>query len=166
MAASLTSLVNQRLACASLLLGDVQGARSATHHKALLDACLMHLCCAYQFYVRELAQYYGVKSVELLTDESEVAEALATMGKTPAEIQELQNLAEQPDSWLSRTRLYYHGLWEMPTNNQQASPAQGMIAVKNIDVSELPEVDAPIISELLHALQEVITRHRETALEC
>ncbi|MBU2885129.1 hypothetical protein KO507_05050 [Gilvimarinus agarilyticus] len=164
MAASLTSQVNQRLACARMLHTDLASARSPVHKRALLDACLFHLLCGYQFYIKELASYYGVKYVQGLKSETDAAQALSQLDKHPAEIQELCNLAELPNSWLSQLRGLYDDVWAMP--GKVSAIDANAIAVTNLDAQRLPELDDELIAQFCHQFQELVNRHRETSVEC
>ncbi|MDO3386394.1 hypothetical protein QWI17_11145 [Gilvimarinus sp. SDUM040013] len=164
MAASLTSLVNQRMACARMLLADVADARSPVHSKALLDACVFHLCCGYRFYIKELSSYYGVKYVDHLQDEEAAAKALSQIDKHPAEVQELCHLAEQADSWLSQLRALFEETWQVP--QAETTPAVNTIALTNLDKTVIPELDADLIAAFIAKFQEVVDRQRETTVEC
>lgn len=164
MAVSLTSLVNQRLLCARMLLTDLAQARSPHHARALQDACLFHLVCGYQFYIKELAGYYGVKYLDNLKTEADAAQALSQIDKHPAEIQELCLLAERGDSWLSLLRNFYTDCWRIPRDSGESR--NNAIAVKDLDSVDLPELNEVLIGQICSAFQELVDRHRETTVEC
>lgn len=162
MSASIVSLVNQRLSCARLLLQDRNSARNPVHGKALEDACVFHLCCAYRHYVRELAGYYGVKFIAGIDNERAAAKALAQLDKHPAEIQELCHLREQPGSWLSRLLAHYELCWVLPA----PPPVDNAIALTDLDRVPSDPLTPEQIAEACEHMQAIIERHRESSVEC
>lgn len=162
MAVSLVSLVNQRLACCKALLPDIESSRTAVHHKALMDACLFHLVCGYQHYVRELGATYGIKNLGLLKDETSLSQALAQQGKTSAEVLELENLSSSPSSWLCELKGHYTAVWALP----ERAPDTGAIPLANLDEPELLELTPESLAQICREFQTLVARHRESSLEC
>lgn len=163
MAVSLVSLVNQRLACCRALLQDLPQARTPVHSKALLDACVFHLQWGYRHYVRELAKGYGVRYLAAVKDEQSAAKALSQIDKTPAEIQELCHLAEDPSSWLARLKGAWAEFDALP--EALAAPNPNAIPVTNLDAAPSVPMDENALATAVDEFQRLVERHRESSLE-
>lgn len=172
MAKTYLQLVNHKLACARVLLRALEplavsdSAAQRLEQQALIDACCFHLVCAYRHYLRELAQNYGVKLPAGIASEAQLQSALAELDKTAAEVQELQVLRQQPDSWLSRLHSHYESSWELPSEATVPSEAaaQGLIQVHHLD-SKPEAVDYPALQRWHDDFVALIGRHRETSTE-
>lgn len=162
-------MVNQKLAYTRALLTQLRvlpeaNAGQRLARQAVLDAGIFHLVCAYNHYLRELAEHYAVTQVEQITTENDLEQALLAQGKSPAELHELQELRRQPESWLTQLHASYDACWRLP--NQK--PVQSAMRIQALD---LEAASAPLamtekrLQEVCEALEELITRHRESVTE-
>ena len=110
------SAVNQKLFFCNLLLKqdklESQQSRkekqSAYLETALCQSALYQLEVGYKHYLREIAATYQFKTPEILSTAEELASALSSINKNPAETQEILSLLEQ-DNWeLINSCLLFH----------------------------------------------------------
>lgn len=169
----LTSLgmVNQKLAYTRAMLVQLQALPEANAgqrmtSQALLDAGAFHLVCAYNHYLRELAEHYGLNPVADINTENDLQQALMAQGKTPAELHELQELRRQPDSWLNQLHASYSACWRLPGQKPVAHSATRIQAL-DLEASTAPPM--PMTEERLQhvcqRLEELVSRHRESVTE-
>lgn len=160
--ASLTAQVNRRLASTRVLLAELatSSERTPFAEQAILEAGLFHLCCGYTHYLRELCGYYGVSSIAAIDTEVDVRQALERLGKQPAEVTELCQLAQRPDAWLSQLLSSYRACWASDANSEH------LIQVQRLDDTPLVDLSRAHLTQWLDELQATIERHRQSSTEC
>ena len=156
--------VNQKLAQAkSLISGVDQDTLKPVHLNSILEATAFHLVCAYQHYIREIAETYGLKNAIGLQNEADLINAFEAAKKHPAEAEELAGLRQNSHSWLAQLQSYYDSLWQLPRPiNSQATD----------ELISLVDLDKSIVSVTLGAVQQwhaefvaLVLRQRETSAE-
>ena len=155
--------VNQKLAQAKLAI-QAAGSEQLTqiHINSQMEAAAFHLMCAYQHYLREIAETYGLKQTLGLRTEADLANAFIAAAKQPAEAEELSSLARNSQSWLAQLQRYYDSLWAVPVPiTHQAEDA--LIPLINLEPVE--QVSPESISSWHKAFVELAMRQRETSAE-
>jgi len=157
--------VNQKLTQAKLLLQDVdEESLSPVHLNSLMEGASFHLVCAYQHYLREIAETYGLKNIIALRNESDLVAAFESAKKYPAEAQELNDLRKDPTSWLSQLHSYYDSLWRLPIAvDSQAN--ESLINLVDVDAADIREVDVGLIQGWQSEFTALVLRQRETSAE-
>lgn len=150
----------------------------AEHNPLLLSAlhegALLHLWRAYQAFLAE--QGYELRLGFSPGGEPESAQALAKMAtacdKLSAEVGELVNLEENPDSWFHAMACTWRGLWHPAGNGGDAESGSGsvqtLIPVRQLDrtTSGGPVVLDREQLQLWHqALTELVLRQRAQSQE-
>ena len=156
--------VNQKLAQAKLLISGVdEDSLKPLHRTALMEASAFHLVCAYQHYVREIAETYGLKHATGLKDETDLMKAFEAAKKHPAEAEELIALRLNVNSWLAQLQNYYDSLWQVP---KSVSPhaTEGLISLVDVDKIVVP-VNFKLIQEWHAEFVALVLRQRETSAE-
>lgn len=167
MVASMANLsltrVNQKLSQAKFVL-QVAASEQLTQIQinSLMEAAAFHLVCAYQHYLREIAETYGLKNTPGLRTEVDLANAFISAAKQPAEAEELNSLARNSQSWLAQLQRYYDSLWvtPVPAINQDEST---LIPLVNLEPVEPVTLDS--ILSWHKAFVELAMRQRETSAE-
>ena len=160
--------VNQKLAQARLLIVGVdEESLAAVHRNSLMEAAAFHLICAYQHYLRELAEAYGLKPVIDVRTEVDLATAFEAAKKHPAEADELLVLRNDSHSWLFRLQGYYESLWHAPKPSNSQSNDQSndnLISSVNLDViADLISMEN--LREWHSDFVALVMRQRETSAE-
>ena len=155
--------VNQKLAQAKLLISGVdEKALKPIHLNSLLEAAAFHLICAYQHYIREIAEIYGLKHAIGLQNEVDLIKAFEAAKKHPAEAEELAALRLSASSWLVQLQTYYDSLWQLP---KLANPqSDDLISLVDVDKVVMPVT----IESVRHWHSEfvaLVLRQRETSAE-
>lgn len=166
------AMVNQKLAYARATMRLLEtlavpaNVSQRLQQQALLDAGAFHLMCAYSHYLRELGENYALPKVAHIDSEEDLRAAFAAQGKSPAELQELLQLCERDDSWLSRLKADYQGCWQL-ADESQAPAGEGRIQVVDLDTprSGGEAVSRARLVEWYQALTDLIARQRETSAE-
>jgi hypothetical protein len=156
--------VNQKLAQAKLLISGVdEDSLKPIHRNALLESTAFHLVCAYQHYIREIAETYGVKQTIGLQNEADLIRAFETAKKHPAEAEELVVLRLDTSSWLAQLQAYYDSLWQVP---KLATPrgAEELISLVDVDKIVAP-VDIESVRQWYSEFVKLVIRQRETSAE-
>ena len=156
--------VNQKLAQAKLLISGLdEDSLKLIHRNALLEASAFHLVCAYQHYVREIAETYGLKHAIGLKDETDLMKAFEAAKKHPAEAEELVALRLNVNSWLAQLQNYYDSLWQVP---KSVSPhaTEGLISLVDVDKIVVP-VNFKLVQEWHSEFVALVLRQRETSAE-
>jgi len=154
--------VNQKLGQARALLQLPENAvLTEVYRQSLIEAITFHLFCAYQHYLRELAENYGLKNVRGINTEAELAKALDMAGKHPAEAEELCQLRNGP-GWLAELHNFYESLWRTPKPVEQRE--DHLITLVDID-SEPPSVSLEVIGQWHGHFVALVKRQRETSAE-
>ena len=162
--------VNQKLAQAKiLLLGVDEDSLKPIYRNSLMEAAAFHLASAYQHYLRELTETYGLKHAISVRDEQDLIKAFEAATKHPAEADELFALREDKNSWLAQLHEYYDSLWQAPRqSNKQANDQSddNLIISVNLDlVADLPPVSLNVIKHWHTEFVALVLRQRETSAE-
>jgi hypothetical protein len=155
--------VNQKLAQTKLLIADVDDETlKPIHRNSLLEATAFHLVCAYQHYLRELAETYGLKHAVSFQTESDLIKAFEAAKKHPAEAEELAALRLDASSWLVQLQTYYDSLWQAP---RLVNPQSDEL----ISLVDLDKMNTPVTIESVRQwhleLVALVLRQRETSAE-
>lgn len=154
--------VNQKLGQAKALLQQSgNAALPEVHRQSLIEAVSFHLVCAYQHYLRELAENYGLKNAQGITTATELAKALGIAGKHPAEADELCQL-RSGQGWLADLHNFYESLWRTPKPAVQQS--DDLISLVDID-SKPPVASLEMINQWHGNFVALVKRQRETSAE-
>ena len=157
--------VNQKLMQAKQLLQVVDvNSLTPIHLNALLEGAAFHLMCAYQHYLREIAETYGLKNVVSLRSEDDLIGAFEAAEKYPAEAEELLALRKDAKSWLLQLQGYYDSLWRLPVVNEKRD-SDNLISLVNMDSVDLIEVDLGVIQGWQRDFTALVLRQRETSAE-
>ncbi|HEY7883507.1 MAG TPA: DUF6586 family protein [Cellvibrionaceae bacterium] len=169
--ASLASRVNQRMACARLLLVQLQAAlqeNTPLPQVALQDSCIVHLYAAFFHYLREVCQYHGIKNLQAIDSLRAARGALVAEGKASAELDELWQLYAASDSWLADIINAYQALWALPVplsvSKATDKPQPEQIALVNLDRGTAA-ITFDRLQQSIEQLQQLIERHRESSTE-
>lgn len=165
--------VNQKLTQARVLLDGVDANNlKPVHLNSLKEAAAFHLVCAYQHYLREIAETYGLKNTASIRTESELSEAFQAAKKHPVEAEELIALRQNANSWLGQLHKYYAALWDVPASNavatssSESQESDSIISVVNIDPRfDVSQVDIPSIQSWHADFVALVMRQRETSAE-
>jgi hypothetical protein len=175
MAITHLSLVNQKLVYASTLItmatahGEPASTTQRLELQALMDSAVLHLALAYGFYLRELGENYHIKGLSHISQAGQLAAALAETNKSPSEAQELIDLEQNAQSWLSQMLVASTTLHcsPVPPKPQKAFPIDGLINI--LDVSDTPEtspsVNPSALGTWLAEFRTLVLRQRETSAE-
>lgn len=158
--------VNQKLAQAKVLLSGVdEESLTPIHRNSLMEAAAFHLASAYQHYLRELTEIYGLKHAIGVRTELDLIKAFEAAKKYPVEADELSALRGDANSWLAQLHTYYDSLWQLPV---QANPQANENLISLVDVEaakELPPVSLMVIKHWHTEFVALVMRQRETSAE-
>ena len=163
--------VNQKLNQAKLIAQDVQVDNLAPIAlSAVVEAVAFHLMCAYQHYLRELAEIYGLKMASTISSETDLKIAFEAAKKYPVEVNELIELRNDRHSWLGQLSSYYNSLWLPPKIRAQYPKEEELtstlIAAVSIDTeTELSELTLASVQQWQVEFSSLVTRHRQTNAE-
>lgn len=178
------SAVNQKLFFCNLLLKQDKLAsqesrkekQSAHLETALCQSALYQLEVGYRHYLREIAATYQFKTPEILSSAEELASALSSINKHPAEAQEILGLLEQHSSWLSKLLGAHKQLSSISAQilSPEVKPPQqtdisfdsqiAAVEVKQLD--ECVELSFQTLTNWYESFVEMVNRHRELMVEC
>jgi hypothetical protein len=157
--------VNQKLMQAKQLLQVVDvNSLTPIHRNALLEGAAFHLMCAYQHYLREIAETYGLKNVVVLRSEDDLLGAFEAAKKYPAEAEELVALRKDAKSWLVQLQSYYDSLWRLPIVNESRD-SNNLISLVDMDSVDLIDINLGVIQGWQHDFTALVLRQRETSAE-
>jgi hypothetical protein len=174
MPATCLSLVNQKLAYARELLALVPDRAASENPKgrllcrALVDAAIAHLVCAYQHYLRELGENYRIKQLASIKCEQDLIATLGELGRTSSEVDELLQLRADETSWLAKLFRSYESQSALPLPTAQiATPkAENLISLVEVnDASTELEVTPERVTLWQQDFVGLIQRQRETSAE-
>ena len=160
------SAVNQKLLFARQLLTHVSESnpKKAQHDTVLTQSVAVQLRQAWLWHCRNIAENYKLQELDAVDCADSLVELLAAQGKTPGEATELQNLQNDPDSWLSELLKAHQHIYRLPT-----------VRKAEMDVDRLPMIalDAPEVVDWsleraklwLSNMQELVERQREMMVE-
>lgn len=164
--------VNQKLAQVRALLDGVAAdPLSPVHHNSLKEAAAFHLVCAYQHYLREIAETYWLKHSGSIRTEADLSAAFHSAKKHPVEAEELLALRQNSNSWVAQMHSYYESLWAVPVSISAVVSVEQqedslMIQAVNIDPGlAICEVDIPLILSWQRDFVALVQRQRETSAE-
>ena len=162
---SYLSAVNQKLLFARQLLS--QASAKKNHHQqdaVFAQSVAVQLHQAWLWHCRSVGETYKLQELDAVGCANTLVELLAEQGKTPGEATELQNLQNDPQSWLSELLKAHSNIYKLPT-----------IRKAEMDVDRLPMIalDAPDVIDWslepaqlwLDNMQEVVERQREMMVE-
>jgi hypothetical protein len=138
---------------------------------AMKEAIAFHLVCAYQHYLREIAENYFIKNGGSIVTEADLVLAFQAAKKHPAEANELVALRQVADSWLQQLHVYYESLWRLPVPVNFAelpplSPNENLIQLVNVEKPPKSEpVDLNLLLLWYQAFVALVIRQRETSAE-
>lgn len=173
------SAVNQKLFFCNLLLKQDKlasqesrkGKQSVHLELALCQSALYQMEVGYRHYLREIAATYQFKTPETLSTAEELASALSSINKHPAEAQEILGLLEQNNSWLSTLLVAYQQLSslspqeKLPQQSNASFDSQiAVVEVKQLD--ECMELSYQTLTNWHESFVEMVNRHRELMIEC
>ena len=157
--------VNQKLMQAQQLLQVVDlNSLTPIHRNALLEGAAFHLMCAYQHYLREIAETYSLKNVVSLRSEGDLIGAFEAAKKYPAEAEELVTLRKDVKSWLVQLQAYYDSLWRLPVVNENRD-SDNLISLVDMDSVDLIDIDLGVIQGWQRDFMSLVLRQRETSAE-
>ncbi len=167
-------LVNQKFANASALLKiasgvqDACGASRAIERRATLESAVLQMHLAYIFYLRELAENYGLKGYRQLGDVNALVVALESAGRSAGEAAELQHLQAKNGGWLEGLMSAQAALVASPAAPAPRKSFEEQASIDLIDVTHVPDlvvVDLVSVNEWLAEFRALVLRQRETSLE-
>ncbi len=160
--------VNQKLAQAKSLLDDIDEAVcTPIHLNSVKEAAAFHLICAYQHYLREIAESYWLKNSVNIQTEADLIAAFQAAKKYPVEAEELITLRKDANSWLGQLHTYYESLWLAPAialNDIQSDE----ILIKTVNLEsnfDVAQVDLTLIASWRESFTSLVVRQRETSAE-
>ena len=165
---SYLSAVNQKLLFARQLLSQSDSKKSRQQSTApfqsIAQSVAVQLHLSWLWHCRNVAESYKLQELDGVVCANTLVELLAAQGKTPGEATELQNLQNDPDSWLSGLLKAHQYIYKLPT-----------VRKAEMDVDRLPliAVDAPEVVDWsieraeiwLINMQELVERQREMMIE-
>lgn len=161
---SYLSAVNQKLLFARQLLSQARAKKNQQHDAVFAQSVAVQLHQAWLWHCRSVAETYKLQKLDAVECANTLVELLAEQGKTPGEATELQNLQNDPQSWLSELLKAHSNIYKLPT-----------IRKAEMDVDRLPMIalDAPEVVDWslepaqlwLDNMQEVVERQREMMIE-
>lgn len=161
---SYLSAVNQKLLFARQLLSQAGSKSNQQQGAAVTQSVAVQLHQAWLWHCRCVADTYKLKELDSVECANTLVDLLAEQGKTPGEATELQNLQNDPNSWLNELLKAHRYIYQLPT-----------IRKAEMDVDRLPMVslDAPEVVDWsleraqlwLKNMQEVVERQREMMVE-
>lgn len=164
--------VNQKLAQVRALLDGVDESQlTPIQQNSLKEAATFHLVCAYQHYLREIGETYGLKNVTSVLTEADLVAAFYAAKKQPVEANELLALRSNATSWLEQLHRHYESLWLPPKVNAAIVAAEegedsNIIAAFNIDPGiTVAPVDIALILSWHAEFVALARRQRETSAE-
>ena len=172
------SAVNQKLFFCNLLLkqGLREEKKSVHLEAALCQSALYQMEVGYGHYLREIAATYQFKAPNTLSSAEELASALSSINKHPAEAQEILGLLDQQGSWLSQLLATHQQLASLSAQEeslQDISSQQDKVSLTSqIDVVEVKQIDESVdlnyqtLTSWHQSFVEMVNRHRELMVEC
>ncbi|WP_445366174.1 DUF6586 family protein [Microbulbifer sp. ANSA001] len=157
-----TGQVASALRKAQLLLqltSDVSPLQSA----ALEEAVVLQLWKAYRAFLVELSHQlqlgFEPESLQMIAD------SLETQGRASNEVKELQQLNEQPDSWLNQLLQAWTLLMSLPSNTEVKREAPNLIPIHNVG-REPVTITVQGLTQWHKSMVELIRRQRANLEEC
>ena len=140
-----------------------EGASNRLRQSGVMESALFHLYRAYLDMLRELAANYQLERPEAITTVGELEQMMKAVDKSPAEVQELVELARQ--GFIAELLSSWQHLFRGPSSPEgqpkQARP-QGLISTRSLKDWEL---DRQRLQGWLDRLREISDRHRDIMIE-
>ena len=164
------SQVNQKLFFARLLLEQYGKTEDRYGHIELVlcQSAVYQLESAYRHHLREVADTYKYQSPENIHSVEQLAVALESIGKHPAEASEMQNLEQQGNSWLKQLLTAWQSFQQLPQQEAQADSVSPIPIMQVAEASQktLTKLEIEQVRSWLAAMEELVDRHRELMVEC
>ncbi len=176
MAVNHLSLVNQKMAFANAILQrlDISTSELSSKQKleqqALKDAVIFHLITALHFYLREIAENCRIKNLIQINSIEDLIGALSQADRASSEAEELNDLSQTADSWLSYLLQYRSQLLRSPEKpKEKKSFGQDnlieLVEVFESDINKCPELTPQLLTSCFDSFRALIMRQRETSAE-
>ena len=162
------SAVNQKTVYAELLLREAERAGENRHlRQAMLQGAATHLEHAYRLYLAEIGDNYQCREPARLTDLWILIANLQLQGKNPSETNEIYNLLDSEESWLSRLQACAAWLASPPEPSSPSAPADpNRIPAFSTDArDDWSKLDPAQIDAWISAFREMLERHRQSMVE-
>lgn len=168
---SFRDLVNQKLHFARLQLAFVvsqcsnetlSGKKNQDLVCALREGVVLHLNNAYSLYLKEIAENYQCPTEEV-SNITGLRTTLAKLNKFPGEIQELENLERDAESWLARISKVGQMSNLLPAESPRANLSTTSITLKAVDQ---PGLNTDQIDRWMASFVELLDRQRGLMVEC
>jgi hypothetical protein len=158
--------VNQKLAQARQLIAGIdEQSLTPIHRNSLMEAAAFHLVCAYQHYICEIAETYGLKHAIGLRTELDLAKAFESAKKHPVEAEELSALRSDQHSWLAHLQDYYDSLWKPPMPGIPQVRDNLINAIDIDKTNRISEVTLDSLRSWHSEFASLVARQRETSAE-
>lgn len=131
---------------------------------ALEEAAVLQLWKAYRAFLAELSHQLqlGLESDSLQV----IADSLESQGRASIEVKELQQLSEEPCSWLSQLLQAWAQLVSAPSNTKDKLDSPNLIPLHNLAASELVTISDEVLLQWHASLSELVRRQRANLEEC
>jgi hypothetical protein len=171
------SLVNQKLAFAKSLCALAREISSVSmisaqqlRQDALLSSCALQLSLAFHFYLREIADRVYVKNSGVINSLYELELSLAQNDKSPSDVVELRDLAQQSGSWLEQLLRCSSISLQSPRKEKEKKSFQSDNLILAVEITVIDEhqpllLTVDIIESWLKDFRELVLRHRDTSAE-
>lgn len=170
------SLVNQKFGFANSILSflddlpEIESSRQKIQRQALCESVLHHIYVAFHFYLRELAENNGVKNADAIETLQSLVSALSQLGKSPSEVLELQDIANDKDSWLRALLGLHDQILKSPPRKveKKAFGSENLIELIELDQKEnfiLTDIDPRLLKTWVEKFKVLVMRQRETGAE-
>lgn len=161
------STVNQKQFFARLLLDKCLPADDPYGHagRAVAESALYQLACAYRNHLKAIAEAYQCASPAEIAGIGDLVAALQARNKHPAEAVEMENLEQDPHSWLALMLAAYQELLEGDSVPKSAPIAKLGIALQEVTEDRDHGLSPARVRQWLTAFEEMTGRHRETMVE-
>ena len=157
------SAVNQKLLFARQLLSQANP-KKAQHSIVLAQSVAVQLHQAWLWHCRNIAENYKLQDLDAVDCANTLVELLAAQGKAPGEATELQNLQNDPDSWLSELLNAHQHIYRLPTVRKAEMDADRLPMIA-LDAPEVVDWSLERAQLWLSNMQEVVERQREMMVE-
>jgi len=131
---------------------------------ALEEAAVLQLWKAYRAFLAELSHQLqlGFESDSLQV----IADSLEGQGRASIEVKELQQLSEEPCSWLSQLLRAWTQLVSVLSKPEAKHESPNLIPVHNLATSELVTISDEVLLHWHASLSELVRRQRANLEEC
>jgi hypothetical protein len=161
---SYLSAVNQKLLFARQLLSRADAKKNQQQDTVLTQSVAVQLHQAWLWHCRNVAETYKLQELDSVNCANTLAELLAGQGKTPSEATELQNLQNDPRSWLSELLKAHHYIYQLPTI-RRAEMDVDRLPIFSLDAPEVVDWSLERAQLWLNNMQELVERQREMMVE-